>query len=399
MQNNAHNDHNQELSLLGFLLTLLKRKRLIFFGSLFYGVLVTSICLIMSPIFQATAQISPSQSSGTSATQLLSQLGGAAGMFLQSVFPTTSPSDFLVGVLQTEPVLNAVIDKHNLKKQFDVETYQEARTILMEKVFTIQPNSMNGIVSISAQDKDPILSAAMVNTAIESLVSLLSGLSLTEASKRRVFFEAELKKAYEQLGKSEDSLRDFQESSGMLKMDEQASALVQAIATLKAQIAAKEIQLKVMRSYTTDANPDFRKLVHEYDGLKEQLQKLLDKEREDNRTVIIPTGEIPSIGIEYIRRMREFKFHESLYEILIKQYEAARLDEAKEAPIAQVISRASVPELKAKPKILLLTFVGLALGFFISSFFAFVVEYFEKVSMDSSKANLLREMKIYSRRL
>lgn len=383
----------QELDLLGFLLILSKRKRLILGGSLLYAVLVVAVCLIMSPIFQATAQIAPSQQSSSSAAQLLGQIGGMAGMLLQNALPTSSPGDFFVGVLQSEPILNAIIDRFDLRNRYDVDTRQEARKILLEDVFTFLNNTTNSIVSVSAQEKDPKLAADMANACVDELIKLLGALTYTDAGKRRVFFEAELKKVYEQLGKSEDALQGFQETTGVLKMDEQSSVMFQAIASLKAQIAAKEIQLKVIRSYATENNPDLRKLTEEYRGLTEQLQRLLQSQQPEPTNPVIPTEEIPSLGMEYIRKMREFKYNEALYEILAKQFEAAKQDEAREAMIVQIISRASPPELRAKPQLGLLAVAGAVVGFCLFTALAFVAEYFERASIDPGSSGRLSRLR------
>lgn len=384
---------HQELDLLGFLLIMSKRKRLVLGGSLAYGVLVVAVCLIMSPVFLATAQITPSQQNSSSAAQLLGQVGGMGGMLLQNMLPISSTGDFFVGALQTERILNAIIDRFDLRNRYGVETRQEARRILLEEVFTFLNNATSNIVSVSAQEKDPKLAADMANACVDELIKLLGELAFTDAGKRRVFFEAELKKVYERLGEAEDALQGFQETTGVVRLDEQSSVLVQAIASLKAQIAAKEIQLKVIRSYATENNPDLRKLTEEHRGLTEQLQRLLQSQQPETNNPIIPTEEIPSLGMEYIRKMRELRYNEALYEVLVKQFEAAKQDEAREAMMVQVINRANPPELRAKPQLGLLAIAGVAVGFCLFTALAFVVEYFEKTAGDPERSGRLSRLK------
>jgi uncharacterized protein involved in exopolysaccharide biosynthesis len=65
---------------------------------------------------------------------------------------------------------------------------------------------------------------------------------------------------------------------------------------------------------------------------------------------LMPTGRMPSVGMEYLRKLRDVKYNETLYTLLAKQYELARLDEARDAVVIQVIDKAVQPERKVKPK-------------------------------------------------
>jgi uncharacterized protein involved in exopolysaccharide biosynthesis len=81
----------------------------------------------------------------------------------------------------------------------------------------------------------------------------------------------------------------------------------------------------------------------------------------------VPVGKLPQAGLEYLRRYRDVKYHESLYEALAKQYEAARLDEAKAAPLIQVVDKAIVPERKSWPPRLWMIIISSALALLGSS--------------------------------
>ena len=63
----------------------------------------------------------------------------------------------------------------------------------------------------------------------------------------------------------------------------------------------------------------------------------------------LPTRQLPQAQLEYLRSARDLKYHEALYEFLSKQLEAARIDEAKDAVVVQVVDKAVVPERKSGP--------------------------------------------------
>ena len=63
----------------------------------------------------------------------------------------------------------------------------------------------------------------------------------------------------------------------------------------------------------------------------------------------MPVGKIPAAAIDYVRARRELKLQETLLESMIRQYEIAKLDEAKEGPVLQQVDMAVPPDYKSKP--------------------------------------------------
>ena len=341
----------------------------------------------------------PAQSSQGAAAQLLGQLGTAASMVLGgSTLPTTS-GDLYVGLMQSDAILDQIIKKYELVKVYDVPTLEDARKLLSTEVLIPEVDAKSGIISVTVGDKDPSRAAGMANDFVVQLRALLGTLAVTEASKKRLFFESQLKEAYEMLGKAEEGLQGFQETTGLLKLEEQAQATLQGAALLKAQVTGREVQLQVMRTYATEANPDMIKAGEELKALKEQLAKLEEKQETSSSNVIIPTGLLPNLGREYIVKIREFKYREVLYDLIAKQYEAARLDEAKDAAIVQVIHEAKPPEKRAKPKIFVLVAVSTLAGGCLFTLLAFLAEAFEKASHNPENAGRLSSLTAYARKL
>jgi uncharacterized protein involved in exopolysaccharide biosynthesis len=236
----------------------------------------------------------------------------------------------------------------------------------------------SGIVAIGVEDRDPKRAADIANAFVEELTHMTKGLAITEASQRRLFYEEQLKDVRAFLTQSEDSMRGFQERTGAIRIDEQAKAVIQSIALLRAQIAAKEVQLKVMKTYATQQNPDTLRGEEELKGLREQLNRLEAKGGAKNSDALMPSGRVAQLGTEYLRKVRELKFAEALYEILLKQYEAAKLDEARDATVIQIIEKAIPPERKIKPKRTQMVMLAGVVGFFIAIFAAFFMESLER---------------------
>jgi len=181
---------------------------------------------------------------------------------------------------------------------------------------------------------------------------LLAKLAVTEAQQRRVFFEKQLNQTKENLAKAETLLRSTGVSDRALKSN--PASAVAAVAALKAQVTAQEVKLGAMRGYLADSSPEFKLALAELASLRSQLTKL---ERDDS-------GPGKSADVDYVNRYRDFKYHETLFELFAKQYEIARVDEAREGAVIQVLDAAQVPERKSKPKRALIAVIAtLAAGF------------------------------------
>jgi tyrosine-protein kinase Etk/Wzc len=371
---------NDEINLLDLLIVLLKRKRLIL-GITFISALITAIVsLIMPPVYRAETSLLPPQPSSSMALQALSQLAGGAAGIGAEVLGIKTPADLYAGLLKSNTVLDRIIDRFKLMELYKCKYRTDARKRLLDNI-QVSVDKKSNIITISVEDKDPVRAAQMANAFVEELKALTKGLAITEASQRRLFFEEQLKDTKLALIKAEEDLKKFQEKTGAIKVEEQAKAVIEGIATLRAQIAAKEVEIKVMKTYSTPYNPDLQRAEEALRAMKAELQKLEAKEGK-NPDPLMPTGRMPEVGMEYLRKLRELKFNETLYELLLKGYETARLDEARDAVVIQVVDKPIPPDKRAKPKRTLMVLVATFTGFFLSIFIAFFIEYKEKASQD-----------------
>ncbi len=385
---------DDEINLLDYLIVLLKRKRLIT-GITFGAAIITAIIsLIMPTIYRAETKILPPQQSGSSlALGMLSQMGGIPDI-ASAALGLKTPGDLYVGILKSRTVADRIIDRFDLMKLYDVEYREDARKQLVEDVLDATGDKKSGLITISVEDKDPKRAADMANAFVEELKNLNRGLAVTEAAQRRLFFEEQLKDTKTSLLKAEEAMKGFQEKTGALQIEEQAKALIEGIANIRAQIAAKEVELKVMRTYSTPNNPDLQKAEEALKGLKLELSKL-EAKGGTNPDPLMPAGRMPSVGTEYIRKLRDLKFNETLYDLLAKQYELAKLDEARDAVVIQVVDKAVPPDKRAKPKRTLMVIIATFTGFFLAVFAAFFMEFKERASNDPENKERFETLKKY----
>jgi len=381
-----------EINLLDYFIVLLKWKKLIL-GITFASAIIAGIIgFIMTPIYRAETAILPPQQSGSSlAMGLLNQVGG--GDIAGAALGIKTPSDLYAGILKCRSIAYKIIDRFDLMKLYDVK-YRENVIKKLSDVVEATVDKKNDIITLSVEDKDPERAANMANAFIEELKNLTKGLAITEAAKRRLFFEDQLKDVRLALTKSEEGLKGFGERTGAIQVEEQAKAIIESIANLRAQIAAKEVELKVMKTYSTSNNPDLQKAEEALRGMKAELAKLETK-GDKNPDAILPAGRLPEIGAEYARRLRDLKFNETLLELMTKQYELAKLDEARDIVVIQVVDKAVPPEKKAKPKRILIVAIAIFVGFFVSIVLTFFMEYKEKAYSDPENKERIGRLRRY----
>ncbi|MBP8644587.1 MAG: hypothetical protein KBH99_00525 [Syntrophobacteraceae bacterium] len=385
----------EEVHLLDYVLILVKRMRFILIFTFTLSFLTAVYSLITPEIYQGTAKVvPPSKGSLGASAAILGQLAAMVPAGLGG--GPASPSDLLVGmVTESRTIADAIIDRFNLMELYEAKTRMDAIKEL-SKVLKAQSDRKSGIVTIQVEDEDPKRAADMANAFVEELIKTERKLSTTEAAQKRLFYERQLKETHADLVRAEEALQKFQETTGAIKIDNQAEAVFSGIANLRAQITAKEIQLKVMRTYTTPYNREVRQVEEELAGMKEQLKKLEAGADSSYGSTIIPTSEMPVLGVEYLRKLREFKIQEAIYEILLKQYETAKIDEANDAASSiQVLDWATVPDKRIKPKRTLMVVLATMVGFFLAVFAAFAAEYWEKASRDPEESERLARMREY----
>lgn len=357
-----------KIDVLDILLVLATKSRMISFSTL-AGLLVgLTLCFVLKPSFTAIAVIMPPQQQ-TSAASLMNQLGslglGASTLGLKS------PADMYIGMLQSRTIADEIIAKFHLLTLYHQKKMQDTRIAL--KAHTEIDSEKDGLIHISVTDLDPARASDLANAYVDALYEMNSNLAITEAAQRRVFFDQQLEGERKALAAAEESMRATQQKTGLIQLNGQAEVIIESIAQLRANIASTEVELQSERTFATEQNPDVERLQERIDTMQSQLAKLENDQRQlQPGNIAVPAGRVPEDMLEYERKLRDVKYHETLFDLLSRQYEAARIDEAKSAPIIQVVDRAIPPDKKSGPHRSLI-FLGFGLaGFLISSAVAFV---------------------------
>jgi tyrosine-protein kinase Etk/Wzc len=386
-------DREDEISLLDLLIVLANRKGLI--------VKITAACLglglllafVLPKRYTAEATVLPPQQNSSMAGALASQLGslGAMASLASKDMGLKNPNDMYVAMFSSETVEDAMIRRFGLMQEYR-QKYLSLTRKTFERYFTVNGSGKDGLIHISVEDKDPKRAAEMANAWIEEFRRLSQTLAISEASQRRLFFELQMEQAKDNLANAEEALKKTEQKTGVIQMDSQARALIESAVTLRAQIAAKEVQLQGMQTYATNENSGVVEVQRELDGLRAQLAKLGGSEG-GAEGLIVPQGKVPQAGLEYVRKLRDVKYYETIFEIIARQFEMAKLDEAKEGAVVQVVDPALVPDRKSSPKRALIMLVALAIGLFLGVLLALMRAGVDRMKQDpetSEKLSFLR---------
>ena len=383
-----------EISLLDMLLVVAKHKRMVLLVSAAFAIIAAIVSLILPKRYTATVVMLPPQQTSSVGAALASQLGSMGGLaaLAGGSFGFKNPNEMYIAMLKSHAVESAMVQHFGLMREYHKRYESDARKSL-EAHSVVTGNSKDGLIHISVWDLDPRRAADLANGYVDQFRSLSQHLAITEASQRRLFFEQELVHAKDNLATAELALQQTMQTSGVIELDSQARALIQSGATLRAQITAREVQIQGMETYATGENAQLVQAQRELESLRAQLNALGGSADSSAGEIIVPKGKITGAGLDYVRKLRDVKYNEAIFEILLKQFELAKLDEAKQGSIVQVVDPAFPPDKRSFPKRGLIVLLAAALGFFAGVLASFVVSEFERIPEDSEtahKLNLLR---------
>ena len=372
-----YEQEEEELSLLDVFNTIWKRKWMIFFITALFGGIAMFYAFTSPLIYRAECRILPPGGGGGGG--IFSQLGGIAD--LVGLPRSATNGQLMIGILQGDTLVDAIIDKFNLMEEFKQDVRLRVRAAVLGSLETLE-DTKSGIISIAYLHKDPQRAADLANAFVYELQKKLQEISVNSAQQRRTFFENQLLQAQQELNTAEADLINYQQSRGVIALESQTGALLASINSLRNRIAAKNVEISTLKSYARGDNPRLRLAQSELDAMNRELRKLEEEQQRTDRRggnisgdLLSSVGQVPELGIEYQRYMRALQFAAAKYELMLRQYENARLSEANDISTIQVIDPAKAPDYKYKPKRAQMTLIGAGIGLALSVFWAFLIEH------------------------
>ena len=363
-----------DTSFLDVLVVLVERKRFILRFVLAGFVLAIVVSLLLPVRYEGRIVLLPPQQNSSVGSSLTGQLGGALGALgalASGSLGLKNPADMYVSLLMSRTVEDGMIKRFGLMQEYHAKRMSVARKIFESRTKVVA-GSKDGLIRITLEDGDPKRAAELANGYVEEFRKLSETLAITEAARRRLFFEQQMRQARDNLTAAEDAMTKTQQSTGVLEIDSQARALVESAAVLRAQVVAKQVEIEGMRSFATDDNPNVVLAKQELTALESQLQRVAGSQNDAGSDINLSKGRVTQSGMEYLRRYRDLKYQETVFELLAKELEIAKLDEAREGSIVQVVDDAVPADRKSSPHRTLIVLGATILAFFVAVFWVFL---------------------------
>lgn len=366
-------DDSPELSLLDLALVLARHKDLVFKLTAAAAIVAAAVSFALPNIYTGTTKVLPPQQSSSAAAAMLSQLGGLGG-----IGGIKNPADTYIGMLKSRTVADKLIQRFDLMTVYDQKYPSTTRKELAS--LTSITSGKDGILTIEVDDEDPQRAADLANAYVDELLKLTTVLAVTDAAQRRLFFERQLSQAKEKLTLAEAAAKQAIDRGGLSNVEAQGRAALELTARLRAQVAVKEVQISAMRGFAAAQNPNLRMAEQELAGLKAELAKI------DGTQTSGETSSGNNEGFASLRLVRDVKYHEVVFELLAKQFELAKLEEAKDSSVVQVMDVAVAPDRKSKPKRAIIILLATIAGFLLSLIVVFVKEAWANGQRDPAQA-------------
>ncbi|MCX7919968.1 MAG: Wzz/FepE/Etk N-terminal domain-containing protein [bacterium] len=397
----------KDLTIVDYLRPLIRYRRFIVWFWLIAVITSIIISLLLPKIYSATALIAPPNTAENTAG-ILSSLGvsGQMGAFAASFLGIPSSADFYIDILNSRIIAETLIDRFNLMQVY--KTRYREDTIISLADHTLIKKTKGELIQITVEDKDPNRAAALANAYVDELDKLTRQLGMDNAGRMRVFLEKRIAETKRELQTAEEKLKNFQAEHKMIALDEQTKAMVVGAAELEGQLIAAETELGILRSFATEDNVRVKLVKAKIAELKRQLdkiegtvpprtnqQKIQATNRKIQNSFYIPLTQIPDLGLELARLLREVKIQETVFELLTQQYELARVSEAKDTQSIQIVAPAKVPDKKAKPKRILIVITTAVLALGIAIFISYFREYLATLDTENKQQlfTLIQELK------
>ena len=385
----------QEIHLIDVWIVLSNNRKFIFWSTLGISVLAAITVFLLPSRYTAETVVLPPEENSSLSSTILGQVGGSSALasLAGGSLGVKNLGDRYVSLFRLPVVEDALIKRFDLMNRYHKRKISDTRHKFEDRSDVVL-GAKDGLIRISVTDSDPNLSAEIANAYVDELRKLSAHHAVTEPSQRRMFLQQKMLGENENLATAEEAMKSTEQTTGVLQIDSQAKALIESAAILRGQITAKEVELQAMRSFFTEDNPRMIVAEQELNALKAQLSQLNGKDTGSNTDIIPAKNSLLASQVVYIRKLRDLRYYEAIEEILAKQFEMAKLDEAREGAIIQIAEVAIPPDKRSFPRRTITIVIATFLSFLLSSVGCFFFEGFKRMRSrpeESERLDSLRE--------
>jgi uncharacterized protein involved in exopolysaccharide biosynthesis len=291
-----------------------------------------------------------------------------------------TPSDVFARMLRSRTIAEAVIDSFNLGEQYGTTTKYETYLALMEH--TRIEVTVEGLVGISVEDRDPEMSAKLTNAFVAELDRLNRSIASQRAVQNREFIRERVNQVSTQMDSARAEFERFQMKNRAIDFDEQTRLTIEQAISLKVTLAQLDIDIKMNEQVLGKDNPELIERRRRRDLVQQQLDQL-EHGGTDSSFFSMPLAAVPSLKGEYEILYSRVQVSERLYTILLEQLEQAKLQENEDIPTISVLDHARVPDIRSRPQRTIIVGASAGGAFVLAVLLALVLEYFSRMRQTS----------------
>lgn len=390
---NNSNSFEFEINFFDVLVFLGKRKLVIIAVTAIFTILGIVFSLIQTEVYEGTAVIMPPADNSIGGSISASILKDLPIGKLGGLSASKNMENIYMAILKSRTLQLDVIQKFNLAKVYKFDKLKKFYIEDLIKVFNKHVNydiADEGTMSITVEDEHPKQAAAMANYIAGKLNDIYKKLTIETAHNNRTFIESRLSIVRDSLALCEQQFLDFQKTNKVYKFDDQAKATIDAEATIEAKILSSQLELDLSKKIYPENNPQRNELEMTINALESQRKGLTDEHLSD---ILIPLGQAPELGLEFVRLKRNLAIQEKLFEFITQQYEEAKIEESKNTPTVQLLDPADIPQKRSKPHRTKIVFIAFGIGTIASFILLAIIEYFSYLK--SQKTDDYRKLKLF----
>jgi uncharacterized protein involved in exopolysaccharide biosynthesis len=352
--------------------------------------------------FESTARIMPPERSGSDTTMFAALAGRAMGMdalggLAASLLGSHNSGALFVDLLRSGSVTGHIIDRFQLDSVYHTRYRVDTAKHLL-RMTTIVQDKKSGVISVTVKDTDPKRARDLAQAYLDELNVLVNRTSTSSAHQERVFIEHRLDAVRRDLDRAEQAMSDFSSTHTTIDIREQTRTMVDAAAKLQAELIVTQGELKSLEQIYGDGNVRVRSAEARLANLKREMVKLGgtsaelspdagDPPRQGSSSASAdpisypPLRQLPRLAVPYANLYRSVRVQENVFELLTQQYEVARIQEAKDVPVVNIIDPPGIPEKKSFPPRKLLTLILTMLVMGATSVWLIVRDHWSNISV------------------
>ncbi|MEY3688487.1 MAG: hypothetical protein RIT37_49 [Bacteroidota bacterium] len=345
-----------------FLGILSSKKWILFFLTVLSGLIAFGIAWTLPNWYASTVTFVPPNNANSMISGMMGNVSSALKDLGLGKMNKGESYSYMV-ILNSRSLMDTIINSYDLATEYQLpkedreELYKE---FLSNYEIELSPEG-NYNVTILSKDKEK--AAKMANDIVNIANNISLRMQKAEAETNRAYMDMRLKRTDSILNAIAQELGRFSSQSLVFSPLDQAQAVSEALATLKASALKQEIQVELLKNTYGEKDPSTmagEKLLTE---MKEQVYKAENKPGFAGNFAL---RDGLKVGAKYMKLYTEYEAMSKVKAFLMPMLEQAKLDEIREAPTMYVLDYAKPAFKKSRPKRLTIA-AGTALGVFVLS--------------------------------